>query len=53
MCIVFLNYSPDGSKPYLLILINNRDEFYDRKTGQAEFWSEKPHILAGRNGYKL
>ncbi len=47
MCIVFVDYQPDGSKPYLLILANNRDEEYDRPTVDLNYWSDYPNILAG------
>ena len=47
MCILLFDYEPDGSKPYLLIAANNRDEFYDRKTAQLDYWSDYPDVLAG------
>ena len=48
MCVVVFDYQPDGSKPYILIVISNRDEYYDRKTAQAGFWNDNPEILAGK-----
>jgi uncharacterized protein with NRDE domain len=47
MCLIVLayNYHPD----YQLILAANRDEYHDRPTEQAGFWSDAPHILAGRD----
>lgn len=48
MCIVFLEYSPDGSGTYQLIVAVNRDEFYDRNTLPAHFWPHPAsHIIAG------
>ena len=32
-----------------LIVAANRDEFYERPTAPAGFWSESPRILAGRD----
>lgn len=34
---------------YRLILGANRDEFRDRPTDPARFWSDAQHILAGRD----
>ena len=48
MCVVVFDYQPDGSKPYILIVVSNRDEYYDRKTAQADFWNDNPVILAGK-----
>jgi uncharacterized protein with NRDE domain len=47
MClIVFAN---NVHKDYKLIFAANRDEFYDRPTEQAEFWSEHSDLLAGKD----
>jgi uncharacterized protein with NRDE domain len=47
MCLVLiaLEAHPDFS----LILAANRDEFYDRPTSPADFWSDAPGVLAGRD----
>jgi len=47
MCLIVFanNYHPD----YQLILGANRDEFRNRPTEPARFWSDVPHILAGRD----
>lgn len=47
MCLIVLslNEHPD----YPLIVAANRDEFYDRKTAPASFWSDHPEILGGRD----
>ncbi|MDR5658984.1 NRDE family protein [Serpentinicella sp. ANB-PHB4] len=34
---------------YPLLLIGNRDEFYNRPTKHATFWDDHPQILAGRD----
>jgi uncharacterized protein with NRDE domain len=47
MCLIFLsvNNHPD----FKLIVAANRDEFYNRKTAPAEFWSDHPEVLGGRD----
>jgi uncharacterized protein with NRDE domain len=47
MCLVLLGLSshPD----YHLIVAANRDEFYDRPTAAAGFWSDAPDVLGGRD----
>jgi len=47
MCLILLSYKNHPS--YRLILAANRDEFYDRPTAPISFWSEAPHVLAGRD----
>ena len=50
MCILFFDFQPfpsDGGA-YKLILASNRDEFYDRPTDEANFWSDNPNICGGR-----
>jgi len=34
---------------YPLVLAGNRDEYYDRPTAPADFWTDAPEILAGRD----
>jgi uncharacterized protein with NRDE domain len=47
MCLILFAYH---SHPvYPLILAANRDEFYQRKTLNAHWWSECPDLLAGRD----
>lgn len=47
MCIalIALNQHPI----YPLILVSNRDEFYERKSLPAHFWPEAPQLFAGRD----
>jgi uncharacterized protein with NRDE domain len=47
MCLVLI--ALDSHPDYGLILAANRDEFYDRPTAPAEFWSDAPAVLAGRD----
>ena len=52
MCVLFLYYYPDGSRPYKLIIASNRDEFYDKPTIPAQFWSATAsHLIAGGWGF--
>lgn len=45
--MIFISYRqrPD----YPLILLANRDEFYERPTARAAYWEDHPDILAGRD----
>jgi len=47
MCL--LTFSWKKHADYRLILLANRDEFYERKTQKADFWEENPAILAGKD----
>ena len=47
MCVIFLSYKQNPTYP--LILLANRDEFYDRPTEKAHNWKEYPEILAGKD----
>jgi uncharacterized protein with NRDE domain len=47
MCLVLL--ALDSHPEYSLVLAANRDEFYDRPTAPAGFWSHAPRVLAGRD----
>ena len=47
MCLVLLLH--DAHPQYRLILAANRDEFYDRPTSAAAFWTDTPTVLAGRD----
>ncbi len=47
MCLIVFAY--DCHPVYHLILGANRDEFRDRPTVSSRFWSDAPHLLAGRD----
>ena len=47
MClIVFAN---NAHPKYKLIFAANRDEFYNRSSEQADYWTEHPDLLAGKD----
>jgi uncharacterized protein with NRDE domain len=45
MCLILFAYNAHPA--YRLILAANRDEFYERPSAPADFWSRDPQILAG------
>ncbi len=47
MCLIVFAWKchPD----YPLIMVANRDEYYQRPTALADFWEDQPDILAGRD----
>lgn len=47
MCLILLAYRVHPE--YEVILAANRDEFYNRPTHQAQFWTDHPDVLAGRD----
>jgi uncharacterized protein with NRDE domain len=47
MCIILFAHRCRSDYP--LVLAANRDEFYDRPTAQAGFWSDAPGVLGGRD----
>lgn len=47
MCLILL--ALDSHPDYSLIVAANRDEFYERPTAPAAFWSDAPTVLAGRD----
>jgi len=47
MCLIFISIKQHPT--YKLILAANRDEFYGRKTANAHFWEDHPHIVGGRD----
>lgn len=51
MCLITFAYH--AHPKYKLILLSNRDEFYNRPTLPARFWKDKPDILGGRDLLQL
>jgi uncharacterized protein with NRDE domain len=47
MCLVLI--ALDQHPDYALVVAANRDEFYDRPTSPAAFWSDHPSVLGGRD----
>lgn len=47
MCVIFL--ALDQHPDHRVLLLANRDEFYDRPTAAAHYWEDFPDILAGRD----
>ncbi|MDF2500973.1 MAG: hypothetical protein K0Q77_1687 [Anaerosporomusa subterranea] len=47
MCLILFAYQYHPEYP--LIIAANRDEFYARPTLSADYWSDAPNILAGRD----
>ena len=47
MCLIA--FALDCHPRYRLVLVANRDEFRERGTDPADFWSDAPALLAGRD----
>lgn len=47
MCLILFAYDHHPSFP--LILVANRDVYYDRLTAPAHWWKDAPHVYAGRD----
>lgn len=47
MCLVLTAWQAHPQYP--LVVLANRDEFYDRPTDPMHWWEDFPHILAGRD----
>lgn len=47
MCLLTIAYNKYPNYP--LIVVSNRDEFYDREAMPAHFWEDEPRIYAGRD----
>ncbi len=47
MCLIA--FAHDSHPRYRLVLMANRDEYRDRPTEPASFWSDAPFVLAGRD----
>ncbi|WP_322880240.1 NRDE family protein [Pandoraea sputorum] len=47
MCLIVFSWQPDAATP--LILLANRDEFFERAAEPLHWWSDHPDVLAGRD----
>jgi uncharacterized protein with NRDE domain len=47
MCLIFIALK--NHSEYKLVVAANRDEFYHRKTAAADWWTDHPNILGGRD----
>lgn len=47
MCLIVFAYN--AHPRYKLIVAANRDEFYARPTAPADFWTDAPQVLAGKD----
>ncbi len=47
MCLIAFAWNPGGRQS--LLVLANRDEFYERPTLAAHWWEDHPDIWAGRD----
>ncbi len=47
MCLILVAHRPEEPTP--LLVLANRDEFYDRPSEAADYWQESPEMIAGRD----
>jgi uncharacterized protein with NRDE domain len=47
VCLIVFSWHPGSKRP--LILGANRDEFHQRPSQDAHYWTDAPHIFAGRD----
>ena len=47
MCLIL--FAHRVAPGYALVLAANRDEFFARPTSPAEYWTDAPHVVAGRD----
>ena len=47
MCLILVAHRPE--EPIPLLVLANRDEFYDRPSEAADYWQESPEMIAGRD----
>ena len=46
MCLIIFKWQPSSDEP--LILLGNRDEFYQRPSREAHHWEDQSNVIAGR-----
>ncbi|MGC7402711.1 NRDE family protein [Pandoraea pneumonica] len=47
MCLIVFSWQPDADTP--LVLLANRDEFFERPAESMGWWQDRPDVLAGRD----
>ncbi len=47
MCLIVFSWQPDTATP--LVLLANRDEFFERPAEPMHWWQDRPEVLAGRD----
>lgn len=47
MCLILVAHRPE--EPVPLLVLANRDEFYNRPSEAADYWQESPGMIAGRD----
>lgn len=52
MCILFISSIQHVNGGYRLIIASNRDEYYERPTLSANYWSEDQNIIGGKIFYR-
>ena len=49
MCLILVAHRPEEPTP--LLILANRDEFYDRPSEAADYWQESPKHTQFLSGY--
>lgn len=47
MCVIYLAFEQRPDHP--LVLLANRDEFYERPSAAADYWDDSPKVYGGRD----
>jgi uncharacterized protein with NRDE domain len=47
MCLIVFSWQPESATP--LVVLANRDEFFERPAEPMHWWSDRPDVLAGRD----
>ena len=47
MCLIVFSWQPDTATP--LVVLANRDEFFERPAEPMHWWQDRPDVLAGRD----
>jgi uncharacterized protein with NRDE domain len=49
MCLILFSFNPQATAGHQLVVAANRDEFFARATANADYWSDDPNVLGGRD----